>query len=98
MSNKMFFRSFKYLIIRVSPGDSTLVGRVKVGARGQVVIPKGVRERLNIDHGVLLEFEETEGGILLRPYNPVERLRGLGEGLFGDPVRYQRKLREEWRQ
>jgi len=72
--------------------------RVKVGARGQVVIPKKVRKRLNIDHGVILELEETEQGILLKPYDPVRKLRGLGKGLFGDPVKYQRKLREEWEQ
>ena len=70
--------------------------RVKVGARGQVVIPKKVRKRLNIDHGFVLELEETEQGILLKPYDPVRKLRGLGKGLFGDPVKYQRKLREEW--
>jgi AbrB family looped-hinge helix DNA binding protein len=70
--------------------------RIKVGARGQVVIPKKVRKKLNIEHGMILEVEETKNGILLKPYNPVRKLRGLGKGLFGDPVKYQRKLREEW--
>lgn len=72
--------------------------RVKVGARGQVVIPKKVRKRLNIDQGIVLELEETEQGILLKPYDPVRKLRGLGKGLFGDPVKYQRNLREKWEQ
>jgi len=70
--------------------------KVKVGARGQVVIPKRLREKLDIHHGVVLELEETEKGILLKSYDPVKQLRGLGKGLFGEPVKYQRKLREEW--
>lgn len=72
-------------------------GKVKVGARGQVVIPRKIREKLDIHHGVVLELKETDKGILLRPYDPVKQLRGLGKGLFGDPVKYQRKLREEWK-
>jgi AbrB family looped-hinge helix DNA binding protein len=70
--------------------------RIKVGARGEVVIPKKVRKKLNIEHGTVLEVEETENGVLLKPYDPVKELRGLGKGLFGDPVKYQRKLRKEW--
>jgi hypothetical protein len=29
-------------------------------------------------------------------YDSVKRLLGLGKGLFGDPVKYQKKLRREW--
>jgi len=70
--------------------------KVKVGMRGQVVIPKKLREKLNIEHGVILEIEEKEEGLLLKPINPVREMRGLGKGIFGDPVKYQRKLRKEW--
>jgi len=70
--------------------------KVKVGARGQVVIPKKFRKKLNIEHGVILEIEETEGGLLLKPINPVAEMKGLGKGVFGDPVEYQRKIRREW--
>jgi len=73
-----------------------MVEKVKVGMRGQVVIPKKLRKKLNIEHGVILEIEETEKGLLLRPYNAVTEMKGLGKGIFGDPVEYQRKLREEW--
>jgi AbrB family looped-hinge helix DNA binding protein len=72
--------------------------RIRVGARGQVVIPKKIRKRLDIEQGVVLEVKETGEGIVLKPYNPVRKLRGLGRGLFGDPVKYQEKLRKEWKQ
>lgn len=70
--------------------------KVKVGMRGQVVIPKKLREKLNIENGNILEIEEAENGLLLKPYNPVVELKGMGRGVFGDPVKYQRRLREEW--
>jgi len=74
-----------------------MVEKVKVGLRGQVVIPKKLRKKLNIENGVVLEIEETEeGGLLLKPYSPVAEMKGLGKGVFGEPVEYQRKLRKEW--
>jgi len=73
-----------------------VVEKVKVGMRGQVVIPKKLRKKLNVEHGTILEIEETEKGLLLKPYNPVAEMKGLGKGIFGEPVEYQKKLREEW--
>ena len=70
--------------------------KVKVGMRGQVVIPKKLRKKLNIDEGIVLEIEETQDGLLLKPYNPVAELKGLGKGVFGEPVKYQKKIRAEW--
>jgi len=74
-----------------------MVEKVRVGMRGQVVIPRTIRKRLKIEQGIILEIEETEDGLLLKPYNPVTELKGSGKGIFGEPVEYQRKLREEWR-
>jgi AbrB family looped-hinge helix DNA binding protein len=74
----------------------SMVEKVKVGLRGQVVIPKKLREKLNIEHGVIMEIEEAENGLLLRPHNPIRELRGLGKGIFGEPIKYQRNLRKEW--
>jgi len=70
--------------------------KVKVGVRGQVVIPKKLRKKLNIEEGIILEIDVTEDGLLLKPFNPVAEMKGLGKGVFGDPVKYQKKLREEW--
>jgi len=70
--------------------------KIKVGMRGQVVIPKKLRKKFHIENGILLEIDETDQGLLLKPFNPVSEMKGLGKGVFGDPVKYQKKLREEW--
>jgi AbrB family looped-hinge helix DNA binding protein len=70
--------------------------KIKVGMRGQVVIPKKLRKKFNIENGIILEIDETDQGLLLKPFNPVSEMKGLGKGVFGDPVKYQKKLREEW--
>ena len=69
---------------------------VKVGMRGQVVIPKKLRKKYKIEKGIMIEIDETKEGLLLKPFNPVAELKGLGKGVFGDPVKFQKKLREEW--
>ena len=70
--------------------------KIRVGTRGQVVIPKKFRKKHNIDSGVILEINDTKEGLLLTPFNPVAELKGIGKGLYGDPVKYQKKLRAEW--
>ena len=39
----------------------------RISERGQVVIPKEIREQLGLERGQLLEVEESEGAILMRP-------------------------------
>jgi AbrB family looped-hinge helix DNA binding protein len=70
--------------------------KIKVGMRGQVVIPKKYRKRLNIECGIILDVKVVDEGLFLKPFNPVGELKGLGKGVFGDPVKYQKKIREEW--
>jgi AbrB family looped-hinge helix DNA binding protein len=91
----LMVRNFISLIIILS--DRLFVSaKVKVGVRGQVVIPKKLRKKHNIEEGIILEIEDTAEGLLLKPFNPVAELKGLGKGVFGDPVKYQKKIREEW--
>ncbi len=40
--------------------------KAKVGARGQVVIPKPLRDRLGIRPGQRLDFDEGDGGLVVR--------------------------------
>jgi AbrB family looped-hinge helix DNA binding protein len=70
--------------------------KVKVGQRGQVVIPKKLRKKYNIEQGIIIQIDETNEGLLLKPFNPIAEMKGLGKGVFGDPVKYQKKLREQW--
>lgn len=38
-------------------------------SKGQLLIPKRLRNKYGIKSGVKLVFEETEGGIIIRPMN-----------------------------
>jgi AbrB family looped-hinge helix DNA binding protein len=53
--------------------------KAKVGERGQVTIPKRLRRSLGIRAGEEVEFEESQGTLLLRRAHgadPVDRLIG----------------------
>ncbi len=55
---------------------------IRVGRKFEIVIPKNVRERVNIEEGDLLEVEVEENKIILKKveYNPYEVLkRVVGE-------------------
>ncbi|XES78043.1 MAG: AbrB/MazE/SpoVT family DNA-binding domain-containing protein [Candidatus Bathyarchaeia archaeon] len=69
--------------------------KVKVDMREQVVIPQKLRKKHHIEEGIIVEINKTEDGLLLKPFNPVVDLKGIGKGVFGDPLKHQRKLREE---
>jgi len=43
------------------------VTSVRVQAKGQVTIPKDVREKLNLQPGDLVVFVDTEEGVLVKP-------------------------------
>ncbi len=40
---------------------------VRVQEKGQVTIPRRIRQKLNLKQGDLVIFEETEAGILIKP-------------------------------
>jgi AbrB family looped-hinge helix DNA binding protein len=48
----------------------------KVGVKGQVVIPKRLRERQGLGPGVRVAFEERPDGVLVRVEAAPEPLRG----------------------
>ena len=55
-----------------------------LSSKGQVVIPKAVRERLGLHAGDVLEIEEQGDALLLRVRH--ESPTALRERLFGPPV------------
>lgn len=56
-----------------------------VTEKGQVTIPKVLRDRMGIAPGQKVVFEERENAILLRPVVPEDPLRRL-VGLIREPV------------
>lgn len=48
----------------------------RVGAKGQVVIPKNLRERAGLGPGADVDFEAVGDGIVIRRANPPSSLRG----------------------
>jgi AbrB family looped-hinge helix DNA binding protein len=52
-----------------------------VSSKGQVTVPKGVRDRLGLRTGTVVEFEITGAGVLIRKghkgIRPVDRVRGI---------------------
>jgi AbrB family looped-hinge helix DNA binding protein len=64
--------------------------KAKVAERGQVTIPKRLRERLGIRHGTVLEFKEEEGRLVVEKEessDAVDQVYGsLGKGRRTDDV------------
>jgi AbrB family looped-hinge helix DNA binding protein len=55
-----------------------------ISSKGQITVPKAVRDRLGLRPGTTVEFEPTADGVLLRKGSkggrrPVDRLRGILE-------------------
>ena len=52
-----------------------------ISSKGQVTVPKEVRDRLGLRAGTVVEFEVTGAGVLLRKghkgMRPVDRVRGI---------------------
>ena len=52
--------------------------RATITSKGQVTIPKEVREHLHVDTGDKVDFVvQGDGTVLVRPLLPVTRLKGL---------------------
>ncbi|MEA3311702.1 MAG: AbrB/MazE/SpoVT family DNA-binding domain-containing protein [candidate division WOR-3 bacterium] len=62
---------------------------IPIRGHGQITIPKRLRERYNLEEGDLLEYEEQEGVILLKP----RKLIDPSQAWFWTPE-WQRRERE----
>lgn len=60
---------------------------VKVSSKYQIVIPKDVRERLNIKKGQGLEIIIKGNSITLVPEKPLSELKGFLKGMKLDGIR-----------
>jgi AbrB family looped-hinge helix DNA binding protein len=52
----------------------------RVGAKGQVVIPKDLREKVGLRPGADVSFEAVDDGIVVRRATPRSTLRGRFAG------------------
>ena len=64
---------------------------MRISKRGQITIPKHLRERFGLDHNVEIELTPTNDGLLIHGrsegQHPVDRVYGiLGKGSLGDIV------------
>jgi AbrB family looped-hinge helix DNA binding protein len=56
-----------------------MTAQTKVSAKGQIVIPKDLRDRLDWAPGTELEIEESLDGLILRPKRPVRKRLSMEE-------------------
>ena len=64
---------------------------MRISERGQITIPKHLRERFGMNHNVEVEITPTEQGLLIRKKasaeHSVDRIYGiLGSGALGEGV------------
>lgn len=74
-----------------------MAAKTKITTKGQVTVPKDVRDRLGLRPGDELEFIEERGVFRLRkrlPPTPLRKYRGFLKDLAGtDPDELVRKMR-----
>ena len=74
-----------------------IVARSKITSKGQVTIPKAVRERLGLRPGDEIEFVEDQGGFRVQkrvPASPFKKYRGYLSHLAGrDPDELAEQMR-----
>ncbi len=64
---------------------------MRISERGQITIPKHLRERFGMHHNVEVEVTPTDAGLLIRKrvgdQHPVDRVYGiLGKGALGEDL------------
>ena len=69
-----------------------------VTKKGQVTIPIQMRRALGIKEGEKVTFAIEGDRVFMTKgdSDPVEAMIGMGKGIFGKSLKYQRKMRDEW--
>ena len=70
---------------------------MRISERGQITIPKDLRDRFGLTHNVEVEVVPTERGLLIQKRaaakHPVERVYGILGGRGGDIDAYIEEIR-----
>ena len=63
---------------------------MRISERGQITIPKALRDRFGMNHNVEVEITPADGGLLIRKRavaeHPVDRVAGILDGSFDSDV------------
>ena len=74
--------------------------RARITSKGQITIPKPLRDKYHLREGDVAALLPAEGGVILRhEVEPLRELRGLlrKELDFERASKFVRKTRKEWR-
>lgn len=79
------------MILGISNSDQRGWKAVRISERGQITIPKHLRERFGMNRNVEVDISPTEHGLLIRKkttaQHPVDRVYGtLGPDALGEGV------------
>ena len=70
---------------------------MRISERGQITIPKHLRERFGMNHNVEVEITPTERGLLIQKraagLHPVDRVAGILDGAEFDIDEYVEEIR-----
>ena len=70
---------------------------MRISERGQITIPKHLRERFGMNHNVEVEIAPTEHGLLIKKrtaaLHPVDRVVGILDGADFDIDEYIEEIR-----
>ncbi|MCW7078105.1 MAG: AbrB/MazE/SpoVT family DNA-binding domain-containing protein [Canidatus Methanoxibalbensis ujae] len=72
--------------------------KVKLSAKGQIVIPARIRKELGLSEGDRLFIERRQGEVILKPVVKLSKLRGIDklEGASKEIEKMRRKWDEEF--
>ena len=70
---------------------------VRVKRKGQVTIPLALRSKLGIEEGAILEIEEKEGTITMKPTPRLEPGKPVTKEEYKQIIRELDELRRNWR-
>ena len=70
---------------------------MRISERGQITIPKPLRERFGMHHNVEIEITPTERGLLIQKraaaLHPIDRVAGILDGADFDIDEYIEEIR-----
>jgi AbrB family looped-hinge helix DNA binding protein len=73
------------------------LSRVRVKRKGQVTIPKEIRNKFGIEEGTILEIRIEDNKIVLKPLPPLEPGNPVGEEEFKKILNELEERRRNWR-